>query len=119
MPFLNDLILKVIPGSTWQVAEPLFYQDKKYGLIKVPAGFKTDLASVPRIAWRIVNSSTPGTRRPAVVHDYIYTQLTNYFSRKQADKIFYRALRECGVNYLLANAMYFAVRIGGKSSWGK
>lgn len=117
MPFLNDLILKVVPGSTWQLAEPLTYNHTHYGLINVPSGFKTDLASVPRIAWRIVNPSTSGTRRPAVIHDYIYNCLTNRFGRKQADKIFYDALRECGTNYLLVNLMYFAVRIGGKGSW--
>lgn len=117
MVFNSDGILRILPGGDWQLIEPLIYVHLQYGEIIVPAGFLTDLASIPRIAHRIVNPCTTGTRRPAIVHDYLYSGATA-LTRKQADHVLYDALRECGVNWLLANAMYYAVRLGGASHWG-
>ena len=116
MPFLTDCVLKVIAGDTWLLVEPLVYQHKTYGELTVPAGFKTDLASIPRFFHRIVNPCSVGTRRPAVVHDYLYTGKTN-LTRIEADKVLYDALRECGVNLLVARGMYYAVRAFGGSHW--
>lgn len=116
MVFNSDGILIILPGGTWQLAAPLHYQHETAGEITIPAGFTTDLASIPRFFYRIVNPCTEGTRRPAIVHDFIYSGATD-LTRKQADVIFYDALRECGVNWLLANAMYYALRIGGRWAW--
>lgn len=117
MVFNSDGILKILPSGAWQVAMPLVYDHPHYGEIVVPVGFSTDLASIPRFFHRVVNPCTVGTRRPAIVHDYLYSGETA-LTRKQADQVLYDALRECGVNWALANAMYYAVRVGGASYWG-
>lgn len=116
MVFNSDGVLKILPGGDWQLMQPLSYQHPQYGVIEVPAGFTTDLASIPRLFFRIVNPCTTGTRRPAIVHDYLYSGST-LLTRQQADQVLYDALRECGINWVLANAMYYAVRIGGASHW--
>lgn len=116
MVFNSDGILKILPGGDWQLMEPLIYFHGQYGEIIVPSGFITDLASIPRIFHRIVNPCKTGTRRPAIVHDYLYSGATP-LTRYQADLMLYDALRECGINWLLANAMYYAVRMGGASHW--
>lgn len=116
MVFNSDGILKILPGDSWQLVEPLIYSHPQHGVIKVPAGFITDLASIPRLFHRIVNPCTSGTRRPAIIHDYLYSGATE-LTRKAADLVLYDALRECGINWALAHAMYYAVWIGGARHW--
>lgn len=118
MPFLSELELRHVPGGdAWKVARPLQYRDRLRRLVVVPQGYRTDLASVPRLAWRIVPRDHGPARRPAVVHDYIYTNQTHRFTKAQADRLFYEALLEEGVGQLLAWLMYAAVRLGGRGNW--
>lgn len=116
MVFSKDAVIRIIPGGDWELISPLTYQHPVLGEITVPAGFITDLASIPRICHRIVNPCTTGTRRPAIIHDYLYTGISS-LTRKQADRVLYDALRECGINWALANAMYYTVRVGGGRYW--
>lgn len=120
MPFESDLELRHVPGKDrWTLALPLIYRAQDGRLVNVPAGYRSDLASVPRIAWRIVPRDHKAARRPAVVHDYIYTDLTHRFTKAEADKIFHQALLEEGMNRALAWLMWCAVRIGGRGNWGR
>lgn len=123
MPFRTDLILRSIGPTensgfqgSWAVMAPLVYESR-YGVIVVPVDYPTDLASVPRFAWRIVRPDHPTARRAAVVHDYIYTDLTQVFLKRHADQIFYDALLEDGTSKTLAYLMWLAVRVGGKGNW--
>lgn len=92
--------------------------------IEVPAGFYTDLATIP---WPLV--AVPGAarygnhNRAAVVHDWLYwtrgrvdeyTRLT----RRQADDLFFDIMQEDGVPAWKAWAMWAAVRVS-PSNWGK
>ncbi|WP_431482154.1 DUF1353 domain-containing protein [Pseudomonas solani] len=73
---------------------------------------------MPRLAWRIVPRDHAQARRPAVVHDYIYTSQTHRFTKEEADRIFQQALIEEGMNRALAWLMWCAVRIGGRGQLG-
>lgn len=118
MAFESYLELRHVPGRLrWEVISPLRYRTTDERLIVVPVGFLTDLASVPRLAWRIVPRDHECARRPAALHDYIYTDLTRGYTRAEADRIFYRALLEEGMDKVLAWLMYTAVRIGGRGNW--
>ncbi|WP_312244403.1 DUF1353 domain-containing protein [Stutzerimonas nitrititolerans] len=120
MPFESDLELRHVPGSElWKVVTPLQYRTAGKRLVIVPVGYRTDLASVPRLAWRIVPRDHVQARRPAVVHDFIYTHLTHRFTKREADKIFHAALLEEGMSKPLAWLMHAAVRIGGRGNWGR
>ena len=120
MPFESELDLRSLPQrDAWRVLRPLQYRLADRRLIVVPIGYVTDLASVPRIAWRIVPRDYAPARSPAVVHDYIYTNLTHRFTKTEADRIFYDALLEQGAPKLLAWLMWCAVRIGGRGNWGR
>lgn len=80
----------------------------------VPAGFKTDFASIPRILWNIIAPIGKHTLA-AVLHDYLYTKGWELgISRKEADKIFYDAMIECFVARITANVMWFCVRAFAK-----
>jgi hypothetical protein len=57
------------------------------GVIIIPAGYQTDLASVPRIPgiyWRTGNTAV----LPAIVHDYLYEHGHPDLTRKAADDVF-------------------------------
>lgn len=82
--------------------------------IKVPEGFETDLASVPRVPVVYLTVGNIG-HKAAVLHDWLYA--TNYFNRAKCDLLFYHALRESGIGYFNAQAMYLGVRVGGNGAY--
>lgn len=120
MPFKSELELRHRPGHTrWEVIRELRYHCLDGRLIVVPVGYLSDLASVPRLAQRVVNPHTVPMRRPSVVHDYLYTDLTHRFTKAEADRIFYDALQEEGMKQPQAWLVWKAVRLGGRGHWGK
>ena len=76
-------------------------------LVTVPAGFVTDLASIPRIA-RLAIPKNGRHRKAAVIHDYL-CRLGLNFSRRLADRIFLEAMKVCGVSAIQRRLMYWAV----------
>ena len=90
------------PGST------------NYDPVTVPAGFVTDLASIPSIFWSILRPDGEYTYA-AIVHDYLYWSQTR--SREEADNIFKLILEEFGLGSVTTNVLYSAVRLGGGAAW--
>lgn len=118
MPFETDLVLRHWPmEDDWEVIQPLHYLTADGDLIVVPVGYRTDLASVPRMARMIVNPAHPQIRRSAVVHDYMYSDLTHMFTRAEADNLFRASLLEDGMSSHLAWLVWMAVRVGGRGNW--
>jgi hypothetical protein len=105
--FQSKLHLKVARKG-YILTRPLKYLNGQK-LITVPAGFETDLASIPRI-FRPIFTGHGKSRKPAALHDYLYHVRLD---RKEADQIFYDALLAVGMNRLGAWTMYRAVRAGG------
>lgn len=76
----------------------------------VPKGFKTDFASIPRI-FRSIIAPTGKWTNSSILHDFLYSEGYKMgVTRKQADKIFYDAMRDSHVNIITANIMWFCVR---------
>jgi hypothetical protein len=90
---------------------------KEYNIL-VPAGTLTDMASVPRLLWRVLNP-TGGASRAAVIHDYLYRcGMAKYdINRAMADKIFLYAMKDLGIELWRRTAAYLGVRIGGGFSY--
>lgn len=88
--------------------------------IAVPAGFVTDFASVPWGCWNI-EPPLGRSGRAAVIHDYLYATkgLEGQYSRAQSDAIFRQALGELCVPGWKRNLLWAAVRVGGRSGWGR
>lgn len=84
-------------------------------LIVVPAGYKTDLASIPRVFWNILPPQQANFIAPAILHDYLYA--TGYASRKYDDDVLYSALRSQGTMWITANVMWLGVRCGGSKHY--
>lgn len=86
------------------------------GTVTVPAGFVTDLASIPRSLWSFFSFAGPWMG-PAVIHDFLYTGANVRFTRKQADQIFKEAMYNLGLDWIRRETIYRAVRLGGFASY--
>lgn len=115
MPFLTSLTVREVDDSYWQLAENLVYQGNA-DMFTVPAGFKTDFASVPRALWNIIPPTGLHTKA-AVIHDWLYH--SKIVTRKDADGIFDRIMRESGVSSIKRGIMWSAVRLFGGFAWNK
>lgn len=104
-----------LADGRWVLLAPLVYESDVAGrVITVPAGFPTDLASVPRLP--LVYSLCGGVaRRPAVVHDYLYT--SGRATRSVADAVFREASEVIGVPAWVRWLMWAGIRVGGSSHY--
>ena len=88
-------------------------EDFIVGDIRVPAGFETDLASVPRLIRGVV-SKIDGIEA-SVIHDYLYSLKED---RQFADTVFLHLLRDA-VPLWKRYSMYYAVRWFGSLVWNR
>jgi len=75
-------------GTHWTLEKDFQYYtdllgERKY--IKVPAGFTTDFASIPKVFHSFI-ADRDKYNKAAVVHDYLY--FSKRFDRRTADRIF-------------------------------
>ncbi|MEQ9330252.1 DUF1353 domain-containing protein [Thalassobaculum sp.] len=105
-------------GRDWRLASSYRFRSSAFGTIEVPAGFETDLASVPWFARCFVAVDGEWTK-PAVVHDWLYSPAAAglRLTRRQADAAFLDALRVRGVSPLLGRVLWLAVRLGGRRAF--
>jgi hypothetical protein len=89
---------------------------EKHGLIEVPAGTRTDGASIPRVFWSIL-SPFGNYFQAALPHDYLYSPENTQLSRKAADEILLEGMVVLGVNPIRRFAIYRAVRMFGWRSF--
>lgn len=111
-------LLGVGDNRTWIVVRALEYRigdtDDK---IVVPAGFVTDLASVPRAFWGPPLFLTPAGQysRAAIIHDYLYW--SQKCTRDQADRLLVIAMKESQVSHFDEVTIYEGVHVGGEDAW--
>jgi len=97
----------------WAVLAPVVWLEGQLR-IEVPAGFVTDLASIPRELRGMFDVNGPA-RRPGVLHDFLYC--ARHISRLEADELLYRALVAEGMSEFTAKFYFFGVRAGGQVHW--
>jgi hypothetical protein len=115
--FTTPLSLTFMDGKTWTVNQEFVYKiggPESEFEIKVPAGFPTDFASIPRVFWRVL-PPTGEYGKAAVVHDYLYS--TQIGTREWSDKIFLEAMEVLGVPAWKRETMFRVVRMFGWKSW--
>lgn len=127
-------------GKKYILLKDYTYEWKKGNMgrkLVIPKGFIFDLASVPRIFWTI-SGVTPGRLGWAapLIHDFLYEHRGklpegSYFlfmndkwvsssivwTRRSADKMFCRLMREDGISRFKRRMAYRAVRLGGWTYW--
>ena len=113
--FQSRLTVTESPRWKWTLAESLDYLGKTDRWV-VPGGFETDFASVPRLFWTLIPRHGRYTKA-AVIHDFLYLTQPGGITRKDADGVFRRIMREEGVSFAKRWTMYSAVRAGGLFAW--
>jgi len=112
--FTDDLVVKYHPQTDkWIIQRSFDYHVGKYPsyvVIKIPKGFSTDLASVPRgFRWIIPKSGK--YNQAAVLHDYM---CVNFYKTHQIRcEIFMESMGVLKVPAIKKQLMYWAVRLGG------
>jgi hypothetical protein len=103
--------------GSWVLLEP-YVRETTIGPVTVPAGFRTDLASVPwQVVWRKMFDKFGRWTGAAVVHDYLYRTQPEGVTREQADLVFKELMRRDGVTRGIEEIMYKAVRQHGWRAW--
>lgn len=102
--------------------EPLLYISALLEtIVDIPAGFRTDVCSIPWLVQWIIPKEGEHNR-PGVVHDWLYaTGLSRgkKITRKDADDVLLEALTVVGVRWTRRTAIYVGVRLGGWWPWHK
>jgi len=118
---LNKLILITDFIFKWKVKG-------KVRTFRIPKGFVSDGASIPRAFWTSAGSPfQPMFLAAAFIHDFIYdthSLVTLYkktfpLTRKEGDQIYRAILKANGVNRYLRNKHYWALRGFGMLAWKK
>ena len=141
----NDKIhAEFTPPNTWVLEESLSFKTEELaqsdikalmevganidnnGRVTCDAGMKTDLASVPRIAWAVI--APWDVARAAVIHDHLYSTLRKYYhsklmnkskwrkARALSDKVFLLGMKSADpkVSKFKMYSAYWAVRVFGR-----
>ncbi|WP_029902536.1 DUF1353 domain-containing protein [Nocardia brasiliensis] len=103
----SGLVVEELDAKFWRVVEPLVYQGDSQEFV-IPAGFRTDFASVPRaLVWLVPRYGA--YTRAAILHDFLRS--TGRVSVADADGLFRRCLREMNVAVPRRWMMWAAVRL--------
>jgi hypothetical protein len=112
--FLDPLIVRHLDEGRWHVEKELRCLPDSGRAIYVPAGFETDLASIPRPLWAIL---PPAGRwaRASVLHDWLYHN--RLYSRRLCDALFLEGMKADGVDKSTRNIIHSAVRAFGAGAY--
>lgn len=133
--FTNNLPLVALTirpeDKLWEIYEECRYKpDCDTHTLIVPKGYKTDLASVPRIFWAIISSFELSLAAP-VFHDLIYQCAGELlegtvepfprqkFERSEADNLFLELMTKANVPRWKREVAYYAVYYGAWWAWKK
>ncbi len=109
--FLTLLNTTRLPDGFSHVEQELVFESEILGRkVRVPPGFKTDFASVPRLPLTYLLFGGVGDAA-AVIHDYLYTM--GNVPRKVCDEVFAEALAASDVPAWRRGPMWLGVRLFG------
>lgn len=126
--FTDPLVVTQIDAKFWLVTRSFEYRvgsEDSNEAIRVPVGFRTDFASIPRWAWWLIGHPAGEYAQAAVLHDWLYSenadeQTPDYKprTRKECDDIFLEAMAVLDVAWWKRSLMHRAVRWQGWRAWG-
>jgi hypothetical protein len=110
--FTNLLVVSPFAdGTYWFLQARLVYEDSAPRTIGVDRHFVTDFASIPRFLWSLL-PKWDGYGLPSVVHDFLYWEHKGR-TRRQADQVMLRAMKDQRVGVLKRSLIYGALRLLG------
>lgn len=113
--FLSPLVFEDVSDGKKVLVRDLVYFSERLGrTVDVPAGFETDLASVPRLPFAYLLFG--GTAdKAAVVHDFLYRK--SGVPQADADAVFMEAMEASGHGWFRRWSMYAGLRAFGWTSY--
>jgi hypothetical protein len=111
--FVNELDVrweKCDKVTVWKILSEFSYIRTNGDIIKVPVGFETDMASIPRIFWAIF-PPTGEYSKAAVIHDYV---LDSGMEFQDANNLMKECMNCSGVHPVTKRAIYLAVCLYAK-----
>lgn len=130
--FSGDLIIRVLSPEElalsrskrqlYELMQPFKFASEQIGEIEVSAGFQTDFASIPRVAWRYLDPEDPAILRASVVHDSLYSLQGKMpdgteYTREDADIVLKEAMQDSGARWDQVKVAFRMVRLFGGSHW--
>lgn len=113
--FRSELRVKEITDDKWMLlADLIYHSDHLNCVVRVPKGFITDYASVPRLPTIYAIAGGKGTK-PAVIHDYLYHHEGH--PRADCDAVFLEAMEADGQGWFIRNLMWAGVRVFGWTAY--
>lgn len=112
---MRALLFYLTTEDIWITAEE--YSDPEYA-VTIPANYRTNLASIPRILWPFIAPFELSEVAP-LVHDYLYDKAGTSYKKKEADEIFRRIMKREGVPAWKRFCAYWAVRLFAGPVWRK
>lgn len=109
-------------GIRTTLTRSLIYTTRDGWRIKVPRGFVTDYASIPRPLW-VVIPPRGKYNRGAVVHDWLYKNAPidprtgKPITQQRADEILREACENCDDRLTQRWTIYLGLRAGGFVAW--
>lgn len=113
----------------WILVDDCCYVALDGSVLTAKRGFRSDLASIPRLLWAIIASFELSLIAP-IMHDVLYrcggelvlphgevVPSGRRFERKEADDLFLELMTRAKIAYWKRNVAYLAVRAFGQSSW--
>ncbi len=86
-------------------------------LYVVPAGYRTDKASIPKwLHWLFSPDYNPSLCA-SILHDYCYSHLYRAMTKERADTMFRAVMLDQGASKTVACMFYRAVSTFGKGGW--
>ena len=112
-----------IGDREWETLVPVVWNDWRGGnRFDIPAGYRFDLASVPKGLWWLIAPFELSTLAP-LIHDYIYEHKGRFrgkhLTRREADRVFLRIMKHEGVGRTRRTLAYWAVRAFGWIYWNR
>lgn len=110
---MNRVVLKPFCKDKFELIEDYSFECG-FGVVNVPKGYKTNGANIPRLFWSIYPPNSPEYLSAVVIHDYLcdkaYQNDKNYEDFILADKVFFIALKELGVDKFKAGLFYLSCK---------
>ncbi len=118
--FRTPLYLEFQDDGIWRLTAPFEFASKETeSIIRVPADFLTDFASVPQVFWNIL-PPTGRYGKAAVIHDWLYQTRnagTHLCTRSEADSVLREGMDALGIDQVTRWTIYTGIRVGGWAAW--
>ena len=122
---LTPLRIEQVPGTKfWDLTDVLAYRPRSGEVIETPAGFRTDLQSIPGCSWSFVGHPADDYAATGANHDDLYKHPHTGLeedeeprSRRRCDQIFLEFNCDLGCPWWKRTVKYSVVRAGGWRQW--